>query len=320
MCKTIVVANGKGGVGKTVTAVSICGELAKRNYRVLLIDFDPQASASGVLGTKNPPIDRSIEGVPSIASSISRYTVFDKRKKEHFSLFRCDPSEYKPWGNLWPDPTEYIEETPFDNLDIILSELGDLTTASDYLTKSANDRSNSFVFTQLLTPLKDKYDFMIFDTNSVPTSYLNTAVFCFCDYILMPTVADPFSIKVINETLDWFNYEIVNERRHNISLIGVFFVRVKTDAAAQKRILSEGQEKFGDAYISTFIKDSNEVINSIDQARPLCDYKASSMPAQQYSQLVDTMLARIDKGLCLSIDNDFIDKLLKTGAQSNEQI
>ena len=122
--KIFAVANQKGGVGKTTTAVNVAHGLARRSKKVLIVDFDPQGQCATVLGMNPEP------GV--------------------FNLLIA------PTGN----PHQWVRETGRENLHVLP---GDRTTATAQIVLNAESRDISAVAT-VIAPFAQEYDYIFFDT------------------------------------------------------------------------------------------------------------------------------------------------------------
>jgi chromosome partitioning protein len=124
MTYNIVIANQKGGVGKTTTAVSVAHGLALRNRRVLLVDFDPQGQCATSLAV-NP-----------------------------------EPGAFNALVNSRSDIHQWIRDTGRSGLDLLP---GDRSTATAQIVINAENRPIDSI-RMLFKPLGKEYDYLIFDT------------------------------------------------------------------------------------------------------------------------------------------------------------
>jgi chromosome partitioning protein len=175
MAKTIAIANQKGGVGKTTTAINLAASLTKLNYRILLVDIDPQANATSGLGIQRSSIQRTTYHVLVLNEPIARVIL----------------------------PTEFgLQLVPSDrNLAGAEIELVDFPGREQVLKKA-------------LTAIRDSYDFILIDCppslNLLTLNGLAAAdsllVPIQCEYYALEGVSDLFNTlsrirRVINPEL-----------------------------------------------------------------------------------------------------------------------
>jgi len=163
MAKIIAIANQKGGVGKTTTAISLSSSLAHFNRRVLLIDMDPQGNSSRGVGIDVSALSRSI------------YDVL--------------------LGNA--DINRIIKRTPMKNLELVPANLRLATTEAE---AAKSDGEPYFLLRKALALLKKEYDYMIIDC---PPSLglLSLNALCSSDSVLIPVQCEYFAMEAVAQIL-----------------------------------------------------------------------------------------------------------------------
>lgn len=255
MGKTICLANQKGGVGKTTSTLNIGAALAKRGYRVLLVDCDQQASLTVSLGINPLELKKSMRGL----------LVETKTTAEQIII----PAEE-------------------DGIDLIPASI-DLAFAEMYMPPLAREK----VLADKLRSVKDHYDFILIDTSpSYGTLVVNALAAS--DYLLTPVQPEPLCIFGLNLLVENLQ-EVKSRVHPDLKMLGFFVTLYDKSEAAHVQLTEKLKEDWGELVFTQVVRDSSLNDRSVIESRPIVASRPRSLLAQDYQALTDEVLSRVNK-------------------------
>jgi len=254
--KIIAVANQKGGVGKTTTAVNLAACLAAVGRRVLLFDLDPQANATSGVGLEK------IEGASAYRVLLGEGGLLDK-----------------------------IKPTAFERLEVVPSEV-DLCAADLELARLEN---HLLRVSQSLKPVLDSNRFDVVLIDCPPSlGILTLNAFAASDGLLVPLQCEYYAlegISMMNRVLAQLRDTGVNPR---LDILGVVMTMFDGRTKLSNEVVGEVRNRLGAKVFETVIPRSTKLAEAPSFGKPIIHYDKFSAGAAAYELLAQEVIARLD--------------------------
>jgi chromosome partitioning protein len=252
--RIIAIANQKGGVAKTTTAINLAASLAMAGQRILVVDLDPQANLTSGLGKKGQPPDAG--------------TVYEALTGDH------------------DDPLEFVIPTSFDHLALLPSDR-DLTGAEIELV-AFEDREQRL--RKLLDILRPRFDYIFVDTPpSLGLLTLNALVAA--DTVLIPLNCEYFALEGIAELLATID-RVRGSFNPDLDVEGVLLTMYDDRTNLGQQVSRNIRDFFGEKVYTTVIPRNIRLGEAPSHGVPVILYDARSRGAEAYITLAHEFLAR----------------------------
>jgi chromosome partitioning protein len=249
--RVIAIANQKGGVGKTTTAINLGASLAANDLRVLVIDSDPQGNSTTGLG---------------VQKNVGRLTLYDALLGQH------------PLAAT-------TAHTSFDGLDLIPADKN-LVGANIELVDLEN---REYRLREKLKPLRDSYHYVLIDCPpALDLLTLNALVAA--DSVLVPIQCEFFALEGVSELMDTID-RVRESFHPTLAIEGILLTMYDDRTNLTRQVADDLREFFADEVFRTVIPRSIRLAEAPSYGKPILLYDLRSRGAESYIKLAKEILA-----------------------------
>ncbi len=250
MSRVFAIANQKGGVGKTTTAINLAAALAANDMRVLLVDSDPQGNATSGLGVSKDP---------------------DKPSLYHVLL-----------GDT--HPKDAIRSTEFEGLDIITADKN-LVGSNLELVDLPN---REYRLRERLAEIRDLYQFILIDCPPA-LDLLTLNALLAADSVLVPIQCEFFALEGVSELMDTID-RIREAFQHPLAIEGILLTMYDDRTNLTRQVAADLRDFFKDEVFRTVIPRSIRLAEAPSFGKPILTYDPRSKGAESYIKLAKEIL------------------------------
>lgn len=252
MGKVISIANQKGGVGKTTTAINLAASLAAIEHTTLIIDIDPQSNTTSGLGIEPKTISNSV------------YEIMI--------------------GGV--DASDSIRETELPFLDLIPSHINLVGAEIEMIDREERER----ILEKAIAEVRNKYDFIIIDCPP-SLGLLTINALTASDSVLIPVQCEYFALEGLGQLLNTIKI-VRQHLNTELEIEGVVLTMFDTRTRLSDQVAEEVSKYFEDRVFETIIKRNIRLAEAPSFGKPALLYDSTSVGAKNYLALAREIIHR----------------------------
>jgi chromosome partitioning protein len=255
LARVIAIANQKGGVGKTTTAVNLAASLASSEKRTLLIDSDPQGNATSALGFPKDPARRTLYQALILGEPVERITI----------------------------------DAQIDLLDLIPSDKNLVGAAVELI--SMEDRE--YRLKQIIQPLREKYDFILIDCPP-SLDILTLNALAAADAVMVPVQCEFLALEGVSELLDTLA-RLRRAINPSLAIEGILLTMYDDRTTLSRQVAADLRGFFGAQVFEAVIPRNVRLAEAPSHGMPVIFYDIHSKGAESYIQLAKEVITNDQK-------------------------
>jgi chromosome partitioning protein len=262
LARVIAIANQKGGVGKTTTAVNLGASLAASEKHTLIIDSDPQGNATSALGFPKDPARRTLYQALILGEPIERVAI----------------------------------DAQIDRLDLIPSDKNLVGAAVELISME----NREYRLKEAIGPLRDKYEYILIDCPP-SLDILTVNALAASDAILVPVQCEFLALEGVSELLDTLA-RLRRSINPSLAIEGILLTMYDDRTTLSKQVAADLRSFFGGQVFESVIPRNVRLAEAPSHGMPVMFYDIHSRGADSYMQLAKEVIVNAQKRIGAGVE------------------